>query len=159
MEGYFPDYRQIYSPVAGTRPYDVLWYSRVQLNESSFKSPLTTIGLLSDQRSQTFHLKPMAYLQKIDFRGQLRYFAQFSDLKVAFQTGAVDVMPAPAEASMPIAGMYRSILEAKVSSGFWYSRVEISKPELCGSKRVLTDSTLNQLFTPVVWMDSRECSA
>lgn len=159
MRGYFPDYRQLYSPVAGTRPYDVLWFSRAPLSESSFKNPLITIGLLSDQRSQTFHLKPMAYLQKTDFRGQLKYFAQFSDLKVAFRTGAVDVMPAPAEASIPVDRVYRLILEANVSSGFWYSRVKTSKPEFCASKRVLIDSKLNQLFTPVVWMDSSECSA
>ena len=145
VSGIAPNYPLYYSMFQDSPHYILDWISlndTPQLSADYFAGK--RIGLLSDSRSQSFHIQPLDSLNSAGITlsaDQITYFSDMYSLYQALQQGKADLIPSPrslgSEHSMLSQQPYRLMISDHMSPGSWFLSHRVSPEVYCSLHRIL----------------------
>ncbi|MDK2777934.1 MAG: hypothetical protein KYX62_09755 [Pseudomonadota bacterium] len=144
VSGIAPNYTLFYSLFHDSPHYTLEWISdddQPQLSDDYFRH--RTLGLLSDPKSQSYHIMPLDTLNAAGIQlpeSRIIYFSDTYSLYQAFSSGRVDVIPVPrvsSSAQIPFRAAYRLLISDDMSPGSWYLSQRVSAAVHCDLQNVL----------------------
>jgi len=144
VSGIAPNYKLFYSLFHDSPHYTLEWISnddQPQLNADYFSRK--TIGLLSDPKSQSYHIMPLDTLKAAGIqlpKSRIIYFSDTYSLYQAFNVGRVDMIPVPrvkSNAQVPFRAAYRLNISDAMSPGSWFLSHKVGIAVHCDLQKVL----------------------